>query len=336
MVRSISFLIVLNFLLIQLSWAQEKNEEEKAVRLRKAQEILQSARITAHEGKNETREESILIKKVVRNLVHSGTKLKGKTKIQKAIARTKVEKELFFAFPNRIRSITTAHLSQNNLSENFLKTDFVVKGDLVEMNREVVLGGRKMDVGKMAMEIGVPEATMKQIDFAKSAKENMETSEYVRQSVWMDIFPVLLDLPWEPKPKFIYFGKAQSGDTTANILEYLPTPKEEQRFQKEKTKSQIRLFFDEETNRLLMITSEVSNPRSEVKSKYFFSDYQKKAGLLFAKKINSETVFKIKHETVLLGQQVVATESKTISESIITKLKIGAKFNKDTFKFRQK
>ncbi len=103
----------------------------------------------------------------------------------------------------------------------------------------------------------------------------------LKKSLWTSLFPLILSHPFEKNIEFNYVGKAESEGKTANVVEVKPIGG-----------TTYRLFFDTETNYLLMmITSEkVNNGRfvGDVETKYYFSERELIDGILIPKKIKVE------------------------------------------------
>ena len=320
--------------LVLISNAQEDKSEDFE-RTKKANEIVKYAHNVVYKKSKTKKLSSIWLTKSIVTDTNLKTFFKESSKPQEAKTRTKGDKEVLLNFPNKVKSISTTYISKNNPAENFTKMELVQAGDLVKVNQLSIFNGKVFDIEEIAKQAGNSEESKSQIKALKEARRKMETKEFVRQSVWFDLFPILLKLPWESEAKFIYLGKAQAGNTRADILEYVPSEEDKAKLKKEKMTSQMRFFFDEKTHLLLMVTADISSEKSEIKTKYFFSDYQTMDGLLIAKRINSETTTKIKQETTIAGRKMIGSETKIVSETIVKKFKINPKFKKGTFEIKK-
>jgi hypothetical protein len=99
---------------------------------------------------------------------------------------------------------------------------------------------------------------------------------YLKDSVFPKSFPVTLD-SWYRPLKFYYVGIAESKDGRANVIEAA------------NDKTIYRLFFDEKTNLLLLMSQTwVDDKNNKYERKYYYSNYQEMDGLLVAAKIKVE------------------------------------------------
>jgi hypothetical protein len=75
---------------------------------------------------------------------------------------------------------------------------------------------------------------------------------------------------------FEYLGVAKSGEQKADVLSTSIAET-----------YQIKLFFDQQTHQLLLMSAKFTDPKTEeeIEHKYFFSDYREKNGINFAHKI---------------------------------------------------
>ena len=75
----------------------------------------------------------------------------------------------------------------------------------------------------------------------KNAKR-LDPKEVLSESMWTELFPLILTHPFEKDVKFNYVGKAKANNVTANVVDFKP-----------KNGKSYRLLFDAETNYLLMM-----------------------------------------------------------------------------------
>lgn len=169
-------------------------------------------------------------------------------------------------------------------------------------------------------------------DFRENSFEDTKTdipirsrsSEIVRKSLWIDLFPLLLKMPWNSPinwglpVKFKYVGKARANGKRANVLELASLGKISGEIRG--SKAQVKLFFDEESNLLLLITQKSSSGRGTWETKYRFSNYEVIDGLKVAKKINIESIFPIENRS-----------EKILTETTIKKLEINPTFSSKDF-----
>ncbi len=101
------------------------------------------------------------------------------------------------------------------------------------------------------------------------------------ESMWTELFPLILTHPFEQNLKFNYVGKAQANNKTANVVDIKP-----------KNGKSYRLLFDTETNYLLMmIVNYKRNDQffvGDVEMKYYFSNRELTGDVLIPKKIKVE------------------------------------------------
>lgn len=335
MLNKIFYLFMAAGVLAQFSIAQSA-DAEKNRRIEKANEILKAAREVIYKGIDKSDIKAIQIEKQVTSAVEAKILFEGEAEPQETKSRVKIDKEVMARFPDQFKSAATTYMPKMDENENFSKMELIANGEEIEVKQLSVFNGKEFDM-KEALKTGgaSKEEIEKQIKKVAEARREMETKEFVRQNLWADLFPVLLDLPWEIDTRFAYLGKAQAGDKRANILEYVPTDKEKAQQKKHKSTGKMRLFFDEKSHLLLMLTSELLVKKSNIKTKYFFSDYEEKDGILVAKRINTETITSNDEGVEFAGKKTVRGSSKTISE-IIVKFKINPTFKKGTFEVKKK
>jgi len=336
MLSKIFHLFMVAGVLAQFSIAQSA-DSEKNRRIERANEILKAAREVIYKGIDKSDIKTIQIEKQITSAVEAKILYEGEAEPQETKSRVKIDKEVMARFPDRLKSVTTTYMPEMDENENFSKMELVANGEEVEVKQLSVFNGKEFDM-KEALKTGgmSKEEIEKQIKKVAEAQREMETKEFVRQNLWADVFPVLLDLPWEIDTRFVYLGKAQAGDKRANILEYVPTDKEKAQQKKHKATGKARLFFDEKTHLLLMLTAELLVKKSNIKTKYFFSDYEEEDGILVAKRINAEAITSNDEGVEFAGKKTVRGSSKTISEIIVKKFKINPTFKKGTFEVKKK
>lgn len=107
---------------------------------------------------------------------------------------------------------------------------------------------------------------------------------------------------------FDYLGVAKSGEQNADIL---ATSIGEN--------YKIKLFFDQKTNLLLMMSAKYIDSKSgeEIEQKYFFSDYNEKNGVKFAHKI------------------IIQENGEVIEERDIKKIEVNPKIETDFFALKE-
>lgn len=136
-------------------------------------------------------------------------------------------KEVMASFPDRLKSVTIAYISETNPNDNFSKVELTVNGEEVEVKQLSIFNGKEFDMKELIKAEGASkEEIKKRIKKLEEIQRKMQTKEFVYQNLWVSVFPVLLNLPWDDvEMRFVYLGKAQVGNKPANVLEYVPTKK---------------------------------------------------------------------------------------------------------------
>lgn len=144
--------------------------------------------------------------------------------------------------------------------------------------------------------------------------ERPDPKKILKESIWTELFPLILNHPLEPKLEFNYVGKAKSNDKIAKVVDV----------QSEDGKT-YRLLFDTETNYLLMmiVNFKVNKPdfTGDIETKYYFSERKTVAGIMIPKKI------KVEDKSTAKGQPSVI-KFRNIE---ILEFKINPEFKKDLF-----
>jgi hypothetical protein len=193
----------------------------------------------------------------------------------------------------------------------------VVNGDESSTNFDFISNGVTAD--QIVASGKVPVAVKGQM------KESFErirqlSKEEIRQGLWINVFPLLLGVPWDSTDVFVHIGKAESGEIRADIIELVS-----------KNKKRIRLFFNECTHLLLMTTVEEKGTGSGAKTTNYYSDYNEMDGILLARKIVSESEFSILTQAEFLGQKIYPRTTRRIKERTIRGFEINPKFPPDNF-----
>ena len=115
------------------------------------------------------------------------------------------------------------------------------------------------------------------VEFLKNNPDELNKL-LLEENFWIDVFPILLTNPLNANVKYEYVGKAESPTQKADIVDI-----------KSDFFRKIRLFFDENTHLLLMMTSRLDLVNSEVTEKFYFSNYELANGIMVAKGIKKES-----------------------------------------------
>lgn len=144
--------------------------------------------------------------------------------------------------------------------------------------------------------------------------ERPDPKEVLKEAMWTELFPMILNHPFEPKLEFNYVGKAKSNDKIANIVDV-----------KSANGKTYRLLFDSETNYLLMmiVNFKVNNKSfvGDLEGKYYFSERELINGILMPKKV------KVEEKSIATGQ----LPKIKFRNTEILEFKINPEFKKDMF-----
>ncbi|MFV0390266.1 MAG: hypothetical protein ACK5NT_16110 [Pyrinomonadaceae bacterium] len=206
------------------------------------------------------------------------------------------ETEIILNLPNKIRTST----SRLNLSESIEIWNGEKFKSLLVID---ILGNRSvMDTTNRNSNDTISDNSLskmegkidkKKLDAMKSAKSTKKTDPKValQSKLWTDLFPLILSHPFESNLQFKYIGKAESKGKFANVVDVTSM-----------TGQTYRLFFDSETNLLLMMTYNRTDNKGDFggafdgyrEYKYYFTNREKMNGLLIPRQIKGETIFKPK------------------------------------------
>lgn len=111
-----------------------------------------------------------------------------------------------------------------------------------------------------------------------------DPKESLNNEIWTELFPLILSHPFEQGLEFNYVGRAESANRTANVVDVKP-----------KNGKSYRLFFDSETNYLLMMIEsyKVSGDfggafDGDYEVKYYYSNRELIDNVLIPRKIKVE------------------------------------------------
>ncbi len=137
------------------------------------------------------------------------------------------------------------------------------------------------------------------------------------ESMWTELFPLILTHPFEKDVKFNYVGKAKANNLTANVVDFKP-----------KNGKSYRLLFDAETDYLLMMI--VNYKRNdpffvgEQEMKYYFSNRELTSGVLIPKTI------KVENKQIAAGQP----PKITYSNIDVLEFKFNPEFKESLFEIK--
>lgn len=184
--------------------------------------------------------------------------------------------EISITLPDKIR------VTDNLVGFKVFRT---VSGGKFSEDSQMTLDGETMpslrQMGGQPVKPSMPSYIEENVSKERSdyLKENPdELNKLLMESrLWSDIFPILLFNPLNSDVKYEYVGKAESASQRADIVDV-----------KSNFYRKIRLFFDEKTHLLLMMTVRIDTKQLASTDKYYYSDYQLTDGLLIAKSVKCE------------------------------------------------
>ncbi len=166
----------------------------------------------------------------------------------------------------------------------------IVNGGKYSEDSEMNLNGEMVSMRKLGKLLSKPDMPIyveeilpkERVEYLKKNPDELNKL-LMEDGFWSNIFPILLSNPLNKDVKYEYVGKAESDNQRADIVDV-----------KSNFYRKIRLFFDEKTHLLLMMTKTLDRANSAFTEKYYFSDYQLTDGLLVAKNVKTENeeVFK--------------------------------------------
>lgn len=247
-------------LLLTTNWAYAQTDSDKdATKLAKGQEIVIRAHNAIDKGN------------ILQNL--KSFYLNVESSISENIS---TGTEFSFLTPDKIRIV--------NISEPS-KIIKIINGNKYSDDSELIVNGETYSTRRMGrpqlptkMPAYIEEAVSK--EKAEYLKKNPDELNkiFMEESLWSNVFPILLTNPLNQDVKYEYVGKAESAGKRADIVDV-----------KSNFYRKIRLFFDENTHLLLMMTKTLDRAKSTFTEKYYFSDYQLTGGLLVPKIIKKES-----------------------------------------------
>ncbi|CDM64182.1 hypothetical protein PYK22_00174 [Pyrinomonas methylaliphatogenes] len=182
--------------------------------------------------------------------------------------------ELSISFPDKIRQrMEMTFVSNQQVLER------VLNGDRYAQRSEIYVDGKPLNFTANNL-------------IQKSEQEKIAD---FKNSAFLMIFPITLEYSWYAPLRFKYVGVAEAKEGRADVIETaLPNG------------STYRLFFDQKTH-LLLLMSEMSKDGREAERRYFFSDYRNVDGLLIAHKVTVEKGKEVVGERQIKSVQINPT-----------------------------
>jgi hypothetical protein len=256
-------------------------------------------------------------------VIDKNSKLKGvtslffKTEQVGPLERPLMEKEEFsIKFPNQLKIVRVS-----NETTNFVRT---WSGDKYREGSEMYVGDKVYRQSDLIAQL-TPEQKAKLKERSDKWLPK-EFSDLVKQTealpndpktnflgkMWYHIFPVLLIASFEPTAKFEFVGKAEAGEQRADVIDV-----------KSDYYRKFRLFFDEKTHLLLMMTVRLEKSEGFFDEKYYFSNYTLMDGLMIPK-------------TIMNQNEDLTKEGKLVKKYVqnfttIEEFKLNPQFGKNIF-----
>lgn len=204
-------------------------------------------------------------------------------------AQFTTETELGVELPNKIKKKEFIDYQTNQTNEHS-----VLNGEAFSKKLDAISNGRVMNIN---LQSNQNKETQKQNNISQ-----------LKSQVFTSIFPIILNTSFYEPLEFNYIGIAESKDGKADVIETTAA-----------SGTKYQLFFDQQTNLLLMMTQSWTGKTSGKKyeKKYFYSDYREVDGLNAPHKI------------------VVQQDGAVIEESQLKTLKVNPKFTADFFEVKE-
>lgn len=163
-----------------------------------------------------------------------------------------------------------------------------------------------------AISKNAPGMTGEQLKRIQSVR-GKSPEDALNQQLWTQLFPIILFNPLNPNVEYEYVGKAEASGKTANIVDV-----------KSKYDRSIRMFFDTETNLLLMMTQKYKGFDGDYEINYYFSNQELAEKVLIPKKI------KIENKYTPTGKDT----RTTYIDTDVLEFKLNSEFKKDMFEIK--
>lgn len=256
------------------STGQQNDEAARAT----AERVLKQARETTREDlKNVEIKGLIVTTRTQVSVPYPEEFLKASPQYRNQRNEETTERELGISFPDKIREKMEASYPSN---QQIL--DRTLNGGRFVRKSEVRVDGKPINF--------TPSNS--------SPKSEQEQIAEYKDSVFLTVFPIILDYSWYSPIEFRYIGVGEAKDTKADVIETMLS-----------NGAKYRFFFDQQTHLLLLLieTRTSKSTNKEIERKYFFSDYRKEDGLLIAHKIVTETNKEVTAERELKSLQINPT-----------------------------
>lgn len=257
---SVIFLVLFFSLNIFPQEKANTKEDETA----KGKQIIENAR------------KQIGIDKLIPNLGSFRLSMKSQSNLGEFV--TENTKEISVALPNKILSVytTTKPLQSTETS--------IWNGEKYKKLLEIVtFDGRRDTKDVTDQKLGSSlDKFVKSPETLEKIKKAQTTDPKARMNdnLWSEIFPLILIHPFETQAEFKYIGKAEAGNSIANVVDTVT-----------ESGHSIRLLFDSKTDYLLLMIEKYKFFDGDYEIKYYYSDRTLVDNVLIPKKIKVEYKF---------------------------------------------
>ncbi len=243
MLKLLVGLPVIIFTLVNLLYAQDIRPEDK-IKIERGNEIINLARKAVFKEIKKDDVKSIQIKKLSHGVTESIRQVEGYDALTTSTGIIS-ENNLSIEFPAKIKTTNISYKPNANPVEDYTKIEMVSNGSEYGKGMDIIKGGKKLDLAGITAKLPSSISASIKGQMTNLTGEMNKTGQNADLGGLLpEVFPILLDAPWDPSLTFVHIGKAKAGVTRADIVEVKSISE----------KDQIRLFFDENTHLLLMMT----------------------------------------------------------------------------------
>lgn len=306
--NSIKISLVLSVIsMVGLFFNQTTAQPSKEDIQKSGQDIINSSQLNIYKGSDTKNIISVFLEIDARKMEESKRFL-SQNNIREKQALTYITSNISIDGTDRVR-IYTSEKEESKIDKR--RSTTIINGNDIYSYKEIFSEGVFIEESKYFAMAGFANL----IPQVKPNKSN-----YLKE-IWSNVFPLFLKDFWTNEIEFIYLGKAESQDTRANIIQIKLPDSDIDR----------KIFIDQRTNLLLMMTEEKANERFKYSTKYYFSDFKVASGLLIPHLIKIETL-----ENYFDKDSVLLKETKIIQELVVKDFKINPKFNAKEFEIKDK
>lgn len=191
---------------------------------------------------------------------------------------TTTTKEFYILLPDKILSISSVTKPFDSKSTSVLNG-----GKYKELSEFVSPDGQRTvrDVTNRSLNNNLADFVKDKETLEKFKKASTkDPKEKLNNDIWSDVFPIILNHPFETKAEFKYMGIAKSVEGEANIVDTTSA-----------SGRSIRLLFDSKTNQLLSMFEKFKGFDGDYENNYYYSNRELMDKVLIPKKIKVEHKF---------------------------------------------